>query len=174
VRGIYPSEINEKGACLIAKALVKFLKAKSIVAARDMRPSSEPLYQAVLKGLKEIGVKIFDVGLSTTPMHTFVINLENADGGVMITASHNPAEYNGFKIKMPSGGAAPVEVTKEIENLLDENTAAENSEKAVPIEKMDLTKPYVKFIRSYIDLKMIKNKRPRLVLMTFGAYTIFI
>ncbi len=99
VRGVYPSEINEEAAYLIAKAAVKFLKAKSLVLGRDMRPSSKPLYSAVLKALKEEGIKIFDVGLSSTPMHTFVMNLEKADSGIMITASHNPARYNGLKLE---------------------------------------------------------------------------
>ncbi len=99
VRGVYPSEINEEAAYFIAKAVVKFFKAKSLVLGRDMRPSSKPLYSAVLKALKEEGIKIFDVGLSSTPMHTFVMNLEKADSGIMITASHNPARYNGLKLE---------------------------------------------------------------------------
>jgi len=103
VRGIYPEEINEEAAYLIAKALVKFLKAKSIVLARDMRPSSTPLYEAALKGLKETGIKIFDADLSSTPMHTFIMNFENADAGIMITASHNPAKYNGMKLERKFG-----------------------------------------------------------------------
>ncbi len=105
VRGVYPSEINEEAAYLIAKSVVKFLKAKSLVVARDMRPSSGPLYQAVLKGLKEMGVKIYDVGLATTPMYMYVINLEKADGGIVITASHNPAKYNGLRLEKKSGAS---------------------------------------------------------------------
>ncbi len=103
VRGIYPDEINEEAVYLISKALVKFLNAKSIVLARDMRSSSSSLYQSALSGLKETGVKIYDVGLSSTPMHTFVMNFENADGGIMITASHNPAKYNGLKLEEKFG-----------------------------------------------------------------------
>lgn len=98
VRGVYPGEINEEAAYLISMALVKFLKAKSIVLGHDMRVSSVPLYQASLRGLRESGVKIFDLDLCSTPMHTFVINREEADGGVMITASHNPSKYNGLKL----------------------------------------------------------------------------
>ncbi len=99
VRGVYPDEINEEAAYLITKALVKFLNAKSIILARDMRLSSKPLHSAVLKGLKEMGVKIFDIGLSTTPMYMYVINLEKADGGIIITASHNSAKYNGLRME---------------------------------------------------------------------------
>lgn len=99
VRGVYPSEINEEAVYWIAKAVVKFLKAKSLVLARDMRFSSQSLYRAVLKALKEEGIKIFDVGLSSTPMYMFVINLEKADGGIVVTASHNPAKYNGLRLE---------------------------------------------------------------------------
>lgn len=105
VRGIYPDEINEEAAYLISKALVKFLKVKSVVLGRDMRPSSAPLYSAVLKGLKEMGVKIYDIGLATTPMYMYVINLEKADAGIVVTASHNPAKYNGLRMESKFGAS---------------------------------------------------------------------
>ena len=118
IRGIYPDEINEKAAYLIAKALVKILKAKSIVLARDMRPSSEPLYRAVLGSLKEEGIKIYDVGLATTPMYMYVINFEKADGGIIVTASHNPAKYNGLRLEgkmaVSIGEGSGMEEIKEI------------------------------------------------------------
>ncbi|PIQ69290.1 MAG: phosphomannomutase/phosphoglucomutase [Candidatus Tagabacteria bacterium CG11_big_fil_rev_8_21_14_0_20_41_11] len=149
IRGIYPSEINEEAAYLISKSLVKFLNAKSIVAARDMRPSSAPLYEAVLKGLKEMGVKIFGVGLSSTPMHTFVMNFENADAGIMITASHNPAKYNGLKLERKLGTSigegSGMEEIKEmvLSGKLDgENGAVGNPE----IIRKDYLKEYVKFL----------------------------
>ncbi len=117
IRGIYPDEINEEGAYLITKALVKFLNAKSIVAARDMRSSSEPLYRAVLKGLKEMGIKIYDIGLATTPMYMYVINLEKADGGIVVTASHNPAKYNG--LRMEGKGAVSIGEGSGMEEIRD-------------------------------------------------------
>ncbi len=150
VRGTYPDEINEEAVYLIAKALVKFLNAKSVVVARDMRFSSEKLYQAVLKGLGEAGTEIFDVGLASTPMHTFVVNLENADGGIMVTASHNPAKYNGLKLEGKSGisicEGAGMEGIKEI--VLKGDLNGEKSRKIVQskIIRKDYLKKYTDFL----------------------------
>jgi phosphomannomutase len=77
----------------------------------------------------------------------------------MITASHNPAEYNGFKIKLPSGGAAGPEVTGEIEQLLGRTAVKKSSDSSTRISKEDLIRQYVKFIRSYIDLEKLKHKK---------------
>ncbi len=148
VRGVYPAEINEETAYLVAKALVKYLKAKSIVAARDMRPSSKPLYAAVLRGLKEMGVKIYDVGLATTPMYMYVINLEKADGGIVVTASHNPAKYNG--LRMESKFAASVGEGSGMEKIRDmvlrgEVVKAEKVRKYQIVRK-DYLKKYVDFL----------------------------
>jgi len=148
VRGIYPEEVNEESAYLIAKALVKFLKAKSIVLARDMRPSSEPLYASVLEGLKEMGVKIYDVGLASTPMHTFVMNLENADAGIMITASHNPAKYNGMKLEekfgVSIGEGSGIEEIKEI--VLKGEIEKEKANYQAEIIKKDYLEEYINFL----------------------------
>lgn len=151
VRGIYPEEINEEGTYLIAKALVRFLNAKSIVAARDMRPSSEPLYEAVLRGLKEMNVKIYDVGLATTPMYMYVINLEKADGGIVVTASHNPAKYNG--LRMESKFAASIgegSGMEEIREIVLSRTDLDRKLRSVlgkaKIIKKDYSKKYVDFL----------------------------
>jgi phosphomannomutase len=149
IRGIYPEEINEEDAYLIAKALVKFLKAKNIVTARDMRPSSEPLYEAVLKGLKEMGVKIYDIGLATTPMYMYVINLEKADGGIVVTASHNPTKYNG--LRMEGKGAISVGEGSGMEEIRDMVLSGE-AEKIKPISlryeiiKKDYSEEYADFL----------------------------
>lgn len=98
IRGIYPQEINEEIFYLIAHALGQFLRPKKFVIARDARPSSFSLAQSFKKALQEQGVKIFDIGWATTPMLYFGVNFFQADGGAMITASHNPAQYNGLKL----------------------------------------------------------------------------
>ncbi|MDD5618500.1 MAG: phosphoglucomutase/phosphomannomutase family protein, partial [Candidatus Omnitrophica bacterium] len=93
------------------------------------------------------------------PALSFAVKQRGLDLGIMITASHNPAEYNGFKIKMPSGGAAGQEVTKQVEDYLEKNPVKEGSGMADEIKKVDLTLDYIKFIRSYIDFRKIKGKR---------------
>ncbi len=152
IRGIYPGEINEEIAYLVAKALVKILKAKSIVVSRDMRPSSEPLYQAVLKGLKEMGVKIYDVGLATTPMYMYVINLEKADGGIVITASHNPAKYNGLRMEgkfaVSIGEGSGMEKIRDmvVKGKVIKEKGTKNPHKKYQIIKKDYLKKYVDFL----------------------------
>ncbi len=151
VRGIYPEEINEEAAYLIAKALVKFLKAKSIVLARDMRLSSEPLYEAVLRGLKEMGMKIYDIGLATTPMYMYVINLEKADGGIVVTASHNPAKYNGLRMEgkfaVSIGEGSGMEEIREIVLSKTRTDLVRNREtRSVLVFKKNYLKEYVDFL----------------------------
>jgi len=160
-RAIIADTYNFKNLKVLAQATADFLgKGKKTVIGFDTRFMSGKFAEIVAQVLSNNAIKVI---LSDQPVPTPALSLATknlkADLGIMITASHNPAEYNGFKIKMPSGGAAPIEVTKEIEKLLDENPPAENSEKAVPFEKMDLTRDYIKFIRSYIDFKRIKNKK---------------
>jgi len=111
IRGVYPGEINEEAVRAVSRAFVFWLKRKikktpKIVLSRDARISSSFLREAALEGLIGAGAAVVDVGLTTTPMHYFVVNREKADGGLMITASHNPKEYNGVKLSRKE--AAPV------------------------------------------------------------------
>ncbi len=113
IRGKYPREINEAAISEIISGLKKIfipktkLKAK-IVLARDARLSSPDLYREAIKRLAtgDSRLEIFPIGLATTPMFYFLVNYFKADGGVMITASHNPKEYNGLKIV--GENAAPI------------------------------------------------------------------
>ena len=108
IRGKYPSEINEKIISEIARRLALYFDPKSqipnpkfkIVVAHDIRPSSPSLYKAVLGQLKAKNSKLkaIKVGLATTPMFYFLVKKLKAGGGLMITASHNPKNYNGLKI----------------------------------------------------------------------------
>ncbi len=100
VRGIYPSELDEADAYRIGRgfALSELLKSgKPVVIGRDMRTSSDSLAEAISSGLVAEGHRVVDVGLCTTPMLYFAVNALDAAGGVMVTASHNPGQYNGFK-----------------------------------------------------------------------------
>ena len=160
-RAVIGDNYNFKNLRILAQATADYLgTGKKIAIGFDTRFMSARFAEVVAQVLNNNAIKVIlaDRSVPTPALSLAVKNLK-MDLGIMITASHNPAEYNGFKIKMPSGGAAPVEVTREIESLLDKNLPAQISEKALPLEKMDLTKDYVKFIRNYIDLKSIKNKK---------------
>jgi len=103
VRGIYPTELDEITARKIGQAFRNVLDAddlansRSVVVSRDMRPSSEPLSKALIEGLKAAGLDVIDIGLATTPMNYFAIGHLRTAGGAQVTASHNPAQYNGLK-----------------------------------------------------------------------------
>lgn len=99
VRGRYPTEFNEHTAARIAEALHGCLPKGKVVINHDARLSSSAIYRAVLKTFKEKrgGRALIRGGISTTPMHYFLVHRLGAAGGIIITASHNPKEFNGLK-----------------------------------------------------------------------------
>ncbi|MFN3467223.1 MAG: phosphomannomutase/phosphoglucomutase [Candidatus Brocadiales bacterium] len=103
IRGLYPEQLNEAHARRIGSALVQFLRqqrpgVKNIVVGRDMRTSSLSMSQALMEGITSSGVNVIDIGTVSTETTYFAVANYNYDGSVMVTASHNPAKYNGFKI----------------------------------------------------------------------------
>jgi phosphomannomutase len=98
IRGVYGELIDESLAERIGAATARFLAAKSLVVSHDMRPSSVPLADAMIKGILETGCDVLDAGCISTDANYFAIANYERHGGIQITASHNPAEYNGFKI----------------------------------------------------------------------------
>ncbi|MDE2215664.1 MAG: phosphomannomutase/phosphoglucomutase [Planctomycetota bacterium] len=103
IRGKYPSEIDDLTARKIGASIAQFFKeenahAKNIVVGRDMRLSSKTLANALIEGLCTAGLNVINIGVVSTEMTYFAVGYYKNDGGVMVTASHNPAEYNGFKI----------------------------------------------------------------------------
>lgn len=105
IRGLYPQEFDEKGARAIASAFIQWLRDKNLpraklVVARDARPFSRSLAEAIEEVFAGEGVSVVDIGRATTPMYYFAIRNLDADGGAMVTASHNPAQFNGFKLNI--------------------------------------------------------------------------
>ncbi len=97
IRGTYPQQIDEELFTQIGLAAVAVLKAKTVVVGRDMRESGPALAAAMIKGLTMAGADVIDIGMASTPMLYYATAFWKADAGVQITASHNPAEYNGCK-----------------------------------------------------------------------------
>ncbi|MDA8016404.1 MAG: phosphomannomutase/phosphoglucomutase [Thermoanaerobaculia bacterium] len=104
VRGLYPSQLHDELAYQIGLAYRAVLDEDDlrhgggkIVVGRDMRPHSVPLQQRLIEGLRDSGLHVVDIGLATTPMNYFAVGHLGASGGIQVTASHNPAEYNGIK-----------------------------------------------------------------------------
>lgn len=122
IRGIYPSELNEETAYRIGRAFVTFIKPKNVVVGNDARLSTPQIFESLTKGIMDQGAHVIHIGLSTTPMMYFSTIKLKADAGIMVTASHNPKEYNGFKLVRKN--AVPISGTtgiKEIEKLVEKN-----------------------------------------------------
>jgi phosphomannomutase len=98
IRGIYPNQVNEDVAYRIAQAYAKFIQPKTVALGRDVRLSGATLFEATKQGFLDHGVNVVDIGVITTDMYYFAVANYGYDGGVQISASHNPREYNGFKM----------------------------------------------------------------------------
>src|SRR6266581_2165601 len=108
VRGIYPEEIDDEGAYAIGRAYVQQFEPRRIAVGRDMRLSSPAVAAAVVRGATDEGAEVLELGLVGTEMVYFAVGELELDGGIMVTASHNPKEYTGMKIvrrgALPVGG----------------------------------------------------------------------
>jgi phosphomannomutase len=109
VRGLYPEQLDESKAEAIGRAFRALVEASEpeaagtpgeVVVSRDMRSHSVPLCEALVRGLRGAGLDVVDIGLATTPMSYFAVGRLGAAGGVQVTASHNPARYNGLKFSL--------------------------------------------------------------------------
>ncbi|MEA2098184.1 MAG: phosphomannomutase/phosphoglucomutase [Patescibacteria group bacterium] len=103
IRGIYPTQLDENLAYNLGRGYAVFIlrenpRAKNIVVGSDMRVSSPALKKELIKGLNDSGLDVIDIGLSSTPTFYFAVGFYDYDGGIQVSASHNPKEYNGFKI----------------------------------------------------------------------------
>lgn len=108
VRGLYPSELDEEGAYAIGRAYAEVFEPKAVAVGRDMRLSSPAMAAAVMEGVADAGADVVDVGMVGTEMLYFAVGSLGLDGGIAVTASHNPKEYTGMKIvrrgALPVGG----------------------------------------------------------------------
>ena len=170
IRGIYPDQLNEEDAWKIGCATARFLRSllrgfqrgqtasQSLCVGRDMRTHSESIAKALIEGMNSTGANVIDIGMIDTPQMYFAINHFGTCGGVQVTASHNPANYNGFKISgldaKPVGGDTGL---KDIEHiamaLLHTKGKAAGS-----VEKRDLTAEYKKHVLKFLRPKVKKLK----------------
>ena len=163
IRGQIPNQLNPDVAYRIGNATAKFLKGTKIVLGRDIRLSSAELSDAVARGIQEAGAEVLDIGLGGTEMVYFATSHLEADGGIMVTASHNPADYNGLKIVREE--ARPVSADS---GLADIRKLAESDDRATAAKKgarasVDIFEAYIDHIAGYVDagdlkpLKLVVN-----------------
>jgi phosphomannomutase len=157
VRGVYPGEVNEDAARAIGAAFVVYLKAKRIAVSRDMRLSSPTLAAAFIDGATAQGADVVDYGMIATDMLYFAVASDGHDGGVQITASHNPKQYNGMK--MVRREAFPLSGDEGISDIRDMIAADRLPAPADPrgsVTTKDVLEPYTAHVMSFIDPSIIK------------------
>ena len=163
IRGKLPHEINSEIAYRVGNATAKYLSAKKMVLGRDIRASSHELSESMALGLMDAGVDVIDIGECGTENVYFATGELKSCGGIMVTASHNPSDYNGFKIV--SENAKPISSETGLQDIqkLAESDQRLISEKKGNLEYRDLNQSYVKKIISFIDsdsldkLKVVMN-----------------
>jgi phosphomannomutase len=157
VRGRVPDELNEDLAYRIGRAYAAFLSPGRVAVGRDIRFSSLPLTEALAAGLNDAGVEVWDLGLCGTEQVYFATSHLGLDGGIMVTASHNPPEYNGMKfVREESRPLSGDSGLKEIERLAAAPDLLPASGPRGGRQVADYLDAYIAHLLSYIDLRVLK------------------
>lgn len=156
VRGVYPAELTDEAAYLIGRALVQHLKAPQVAVGRDMRVSSPALAQALIRGITEQGADAIDLGLTATDELYFAVGKFGYPAGVMITASHNPGQYNGLKFCREQ--AIPLSSETGLDEMRDLIVKGhlEPPGPTGQVIQRDVLDDYINHVFSFIDLATIK------------------
>jgi phosphomannomutase len=159
IRGVYPVELDEDGAYAIGRAYVEQFEPRRIAVGHDMRLSSPSMTEAVVRGAAEAGADVVELGLVGTEMVYFAVGELGLDGGIAVTASHNPKEYTGMKIvrrgALPVGGDS---------GLLDIRARALSGARHVTgpvgtVTQEDIWPRFVERVLSFIDVEAVKPLR---------------
>ncbi len=155
VRGTYPNQLNEAVAKRIAQAYATFLKPKTVVVSRDVRLSGPTLQKAVIEGLTESGVDVVDIGAIPTEMMYFTVGYFHYDGGIQVSASHNPVEWNG--LKMIREGAQGISVDTGLIDIKELVTSDQvfSSDKKGEVQTRDIEEDYFDYLTQFVDFETI-------------------
>jgi len=156
VRGQVPNELNEDVARRIGRAYADVIGAKKVVVGHDIRLSSEAIKAALTEGLRDGGVDVYDIGQCGTEEIYFATSHADMDGGIAVTASHNPKDYNGMKFvreqsKPISGDTGLFDIRDQAEKPLPEPLAQRGSYQA-----LDTADAYIQHLLSYVELSTLK------------------
>jgi phosphomannomutase len=167
VRGVYPTEVNEEAARGIGAAFVAYLKAKRIAVGRDMRLSSPAIAAAFVDGASAQGADVVDYGMIPTDMLYFAVARDGHDGGVQVTASHNPKQYNGMKmVRQEAFPLSGEEGLLEIREMLQQNAVPPPAARRGQVTTKNALDAYVEHVMSFIDPAVI---RPFNVVLDAGS-----
>ena len=157
VRGRVPDELNEDLSYRIGRAYAAFLHPGRVVVGRDVRISSLPLAEALAAGLNDSGVDVLDMGLCGTEQVYFYTAFTESDGGIMVTASHNPADYNGMKfvreLSRPLSGDSGL---RDIEALTAAGNFSASASPRGTVKPINALEAYTSHLLSYVDVKALK------------------
>jgi phosphomannomutase len=160
VRGIYPSELDEAGAYAIGRAYVEEFEPRGIAVGRDMRLSSPSMAEAVVRGAAEAGASVTDIGMVGTEMLYFAVGHLGLDGGIAVTASHNPKEYTGMKIVRR--GALPVGGDSGLLDIRDRAVALNDTARCQApgqVREEDVYPAFLERVLSFIDVEAVRPLR---------------
>jgi phosphomannomutase len=157
IRGQIPGDFNAHLARRISYAYAQVIKPKRVVVGRDIRLTSNEIADAVMDGLQQAGVDVFDIGLCGTENVYFATFNQKMDGGIMITASHNPIDYNGLKLVREDARPIGAETgLKDIQELVESDDMTVPDTLTGKREQLDTWDDYVKHLMSYIDVAKLK------------------
>jgi phosphomannomutase len=153
IRGLYGSELTAPLGRRIGNAFARLLKASRVVVGRDMRTHSPELAAAVIEGIRDAGASVVDIGLASTPMAYFAIGSIDCDGGLNVTASHNPGEYNGMKLC--ARGARPISAANGIQDIerMCKEPAPPPVAKRGALEQRDVLADYAAHVARFAHLE---------------------
>lgn len=160
IRGIYPTDLNEEAAELIGKGFASLMKQKGethIIVGRDVRLSSDAIFDALTKGIVQTGMNVVNIGVCMTPMTYFAREILKIKPSIMITASHNPKEYNGLKICGLGEDTIYGEEIQELRRFVEAGNF-ENSEVLGKIEDKNINETYIDYIVDRVKLGNRKLK----------------
>lgn len=157
IRGIYPNELNRESAYTLGRALGTYYierGAKKVTLGKDARLSSPELHQGMMEGLLYTGVDVIDLGVVPTPLVYFSLYHLNVDGGLQVTGSHNPPEYNGFKICLGKSSIFGDEIQK-IRQIVEKGDFLKGNGRS---EEYDIIAPYHQYVLENVKLTGKKIK----------------
>ena len=160
VRGVYPTEVNEELAYRVGRIFSAMFAAETVVVGHDIRLSGRAIVDALTEGLRHGGTKVIDIGQCGTEMIYFATAHLEADGGIMVTASHNPKEYNGMKLVRK--GARPISGDTGLKEIGEMAVASNFVHAQVAgktlgeLEKVDIVPAYIEHLLTYVDKSALK------------------
>ena len=156
IRGIYPTSFNEEMACAIGRSLAKLVNAKRIVIGGDIRNSTESIKQSMINSLNAYGIDTIDIGLCGSELVYFASAYLDIDAGIMITASHNPKEYNGLKLVRKN--AVPIGIDSGLLDIKDImlNKQLNDSVTVGQSSTSDITDAYIDQLLSFVNIDKFK------------------